>query len=286
MNADTGQGRSRTVRRRRLAGAVGIAVVAGAVAWSVAVRPSHDRDWQPEHARAPHAVVTGDAVRIHDIRDFRYDAAGRAIASYYTRDYDLSALESVWFVLTPFERDFRGPAHAFLSFGFADSQYVAISVEARREVSESYSMLRGMLKRYELLYVIGDERDLIGNRALVQDDEVYVYPIRANAAQVRALFEDMLDRANALHRAPEFYGTLLNNCTTAILEHVNRIAERKIRWGPRILLPGYSDALALELGLIDTELDIEGARARYRINDLARAAADDSRFGVAIRSGR
>ncbi|MGH7505509.1 MAG: DUF4105 domain-containing protein, partial [Longimicrobiales bacterium] len=113
----------------------------------------------------PHADFIGqDSVVIHDVRDFRYDTAGRPLPSYETRGYGLDRIATVWFVVTPFERDWRGPAHAFLSFGFADSQFVAISVEARRELGGSYSMAGGLLKRFELLYVIGAEHDLLGSR--------------------------------------------------------------------------------------------------------------------------
>jgi hypothetical protein len=194
------------------------------------------------------------------------------------------AIETVWFVLTPFDRGWRGPAHAFLSFGFAGSQFVAVSVEARREAGEGYSMVGGVLKRYEFAYIIGDERDLIGNRVLTRGDDVYVYPVRASPAQARALFLDILSRVNALHAAPEFYGTLRNNCTTAILDHVNRIATKPIRWGPRILLPGYSDAVALELGLIDTELSLTDARRAFHVNDRARTHADAPDFSLRIRA--
>ena len=257
-------------------------LLAGAVAWS-AVRPSHDRIWVPEHARLPYAEIDGGRVRIHDVRDFRYTREGAPVRAYDTRDYDLDRIESVWFVLTPFDREWRGPAHAFLSFGFADSQYIAVSVEARREAGEAYSMVRGVLKRYELAYIIGDERDLIGNRVLTQADDVYLYPVRATPAQARALFTDILTRANALHAAPEFYGTLFNNCTTAILDHVNHIAAEPIRWSPRILLPGYSDALALDLGLIDTDLNLHAARHAFHINPRARTHADSPDFSRRIR---
>jgi hypothetical protein len=270
-------------RRRLLALLITLPVLVAAAAWT-SIRPSHDRSWIPEHARLPHADVDGSRVRIHDVRAFRYDAEHRPIPAYVTRDVDLDALETVWFVLTPFERERRGPAHAFLSFGFADSQFVAISVEARREAGETYTLAGGVLKRFELAYIIGDERDLIGNRVLVQDDDVYVYPIRATRAQVRALFVDMIKAANQLYERPAFYGTLRRNCTTVILDHVNRIASRRIRYGPRILLPGHSDELALELGLIDTALGIDAARERFRVNEQARRHADDSSFSIRIRA--
>jgi hypothetical protein len=261
---------------------VALPAVVAATGWA-SIRPSHERAWMPEHARLPHAEIDGARVRIHDVRAFRYDAAGAPLPAYETRTVDLDALETVWFVLTPFERERRGPAHAFLSFGFADSQHIAISVEARREAGEAYSLAGGLLKRFELAYIIGDERDLIGNRVLVQDDDVYVYPIRATRAQVRTLFVDMIEAANRLYERPAFYGTLRRNCTTVILEHVNRIATRRIRYGPRVLLPGHSDELALELGLIDTDLSIDAARERFRVNERVERYAEDPLFSLLIR---
>jgi hypothetical protein len=144
-------------------------------------------------------------------------------------------------------------------------------------------LVGGLLKRFELAYIIGEERDLIGNRVLVQDDDVYVYPVRATTAQARTLFIDMIEAVNALYDRPAFYGTLRRNCTTVILDHVNRVASRRIRYGPRVLLPGYSDALALDLGIIDTDLPLDEARRRFRVNDRAARFADDPAFPSRIR---
>jgi hypothetical protein len=200
------------------------------------------------------------------------------------RSYDLGKLQTVWFILAPFEPDNRGPAHSFLSFGFADSQYVAVSVEARKEKDETYSILKGVLKRYEIMYVVGDERDLVRLR-VARGDDVYLYPIRTTPAKARALFVQMLERANRLGREPEFYNTLTNNCTTNILEHANSVASKKIPYGREVLLPGYADELARELGLIDTDLPIEEARRRFHINARARTAFQDSLFSRRIRGG-
>jgi plastocyanin len=100
----------------------------------------------------------------------------------------------------PLRRELAGPAHAFLTFGFADSQYVSISVEAQREVGEAFSTWQGALRQFELIYVIGDERDLIGLRAVVWGAPVHLYPGRATAAQVREPFVTMLRRAQAIER--------------------------------------------------------------------------------------
>ena len=247
-------------------------------------RPSNDRSWISGQRLLPSAELSRDSVTIRNVRNFVYRPDGAAIERYEDRRYDLDKIESVWFILAPFDTIRRGAAHSFLSFGFADSQHVAISVEARREVGEDYSLLKGMLRQFEIMYVIGDERDLIGLRTNIRNDEVYVYPIKTTPAKVRALFVQMLERANQLRREPEFYHTILNNCTTNILDHANQVATRRIPYTRDVLLPGNADKLALELGLIDSPNAIEELRRKYLVNGRARRHADDPLFSLRIRA--
>ena len=267
--------------RRIAAGLLGLAVLALTIGWT-ALAPSNRREWQAEQRLMPRVRFDGSRVSIDNVRNFRWDPGTNARPSWDTRTYDLGALSSVWYVLTPFSRDRRGPAHAFVSFGFDDGTHIAISVEARREQGEQYSIVRGLLKRFEIMYVVGDERDLIQQR-VVRGDDVYLYPLRASREQARLLFTDMLTRANDLHERPEFYGTLRNNCTTNLLEHVNRIADEPIRYGRRILFPGYSDEVAHERGLIDTDLPLAEARAKFLINDRALGASGRTDYSQRIR---
>jgi hypothetical protein len=263
--------------------AVALAFGMAGLAWS-RIGPSNQRDWSTGQERLPYTQFGRDSVVITNVRNFDYDSAGNVRApNYVSRQIDLNSIESVWFVLAPFETDNRGPAHSFLSFGFADSQYLSISVEARREADESYSILKGMLNRYEIMYVVGTESDLIRLR-VARGDDVYLYPIKTSKDKVRRLFVEMLQRANELSTRPEFYNTLTNNCTTSILEHVNAFASRKIPYGREVLLPGYADELARELGLIDTDLPIEEARKRFHINARAkRVFYDTANFSKRIR---
>lgn len=267
---------------RRILAAVAV-VVATAVAVWVSIRPRSDRTWIVEHAVLPEAVVEGPLVRVRNVRNFAYTARDRFTPGYEDRTYDLDKLVSVWYVLTPFSMDWRGPAHSFVSFGFADSQFVAISVEARREPGETYGALAGLFKRFELFYVVGDERDLVGRRAVFDEDRTYVYPIRAKPERMRAMFLAMLERANRLRARPEFYNSLTNNCTSNVIAHVNQIAPRTVPSGFKTILPGYTDEVAFQLGLIDTELDLEGARQKYLVNDRARKFLTDPAFSLRIR---
>ena len=273
--------RRHLIRRSLLA--LVVAAIAGYLLLVVFVHPSNERNWSPDQQRLATAEFSGDTALVRNVRNTVYRSTTDYDVQWEDRTYDLGRLESVWFVVEPFAT-WRGPAHTFLSFGFGDGEYVAISVEIRKEQGESFSPLRGLLRQYELTYIVGDERDLIGLRANYRHDDVHLYPVRATADAARTLFVSMLERANALAAKPEFYNTLTNTCTTNIVDHVNPIAPEPIPFSYKTVLPAYSDDLAFDLGLIDTNLPHEQFRAAFRINDLALEHADSADFSEAIRS--
>jgi len=162
---------------------------------------------------------------------------------------------------------------------------VAISAEIRKEKGESFSPWKGLLRQYELTYVIGDERDLIRLRTNYRRDPVYLYPVRASRERVRQMFLHMLGRANHLRSHPEFYNTLTNTCTTNIVRHVNELVPGRVHpWSYKVLFPGYADELAYELDLLDTDLPFPEARRRFRIDDDAQKVGIED-FSRAIRRG-
>ncbi len=273
------------LRKRWRAGIVALllaAVAFGAAALSSA-EPSAERDWIPQQAVLPSVGFDGDSVHIRNVRNFSYTAESEFTPGYYDRSYDLSKLESAWFVLTPFYGWWRGPGHTLVSFGFSDSTFLAISVEARRENGEEYGPLKGMFRKYELMYVIGDERDLIGLRGRFGTYPVYLYPIRGEPARMRQVLVEMLTRAEQLREQPEFYNTLTNNCTSNVVMHVNGVAPGRVPGGIKTILPGYTDEVAHRLGLIETELELETARERFAVNERARQYHDDPHFSWRIR---
>lgn len=252
------------------------------LAWALR-RPSHDRAWAVDQSMLPHATFEGNRVRLSGVRNFRWTSATQFTPAWDTREYNLDELESAWYVLVPFSERWRGPAHAFVSFGFRDGRYLALSVEARRELGESYGVFAGLARRYELIYVAGDERDLIGRRAVYDDNDVFLYPIKAEPAAIRAVFVAMLERANQLHEQPEWYNTYTNNCTLNLVRHVNDLAPGRIPASWRIAFPGYSDEVIHRLGLIDSTGSLADQRTRFRINARAAAALDSADFSRLIR---
>jgi len=262
-----------------------LGIVAGVAAIRLAMcaisRPLNTRDWSIDQKILPTASFDGPLVTIRNIRNFRYEAVDRYTPAYYDKTFDLRKLESAWFVVEPFGGG--GAAHTFLSFGFGGNDFVAISVEIRKEKGEMFSPLKGLLRQYEVMYVVGDERDLIKLRTNYRNDTVYLYPMRTTPERMRALFVAMLKRANDLAQHPEFYNTLTNTCTTNLVKHVNALVRGRIPMNPAILLPAYSDRFAYKLGLIDTKLTFEQAREHFRINERARTHAEDTEFSLRIR---
>ena len=262
---------SRPAKRLPVPTAVLIAAVVvaiGALALLWAVRPSNDRDWSPDQARLPTAAFDGDRVTVRNVRNAHYRSVDDFDVHWETREYALSELESAWFVVEPFA-DWRGPAHTFLSFGFRDGRHLAVSAEVRRQRGEHFSALKGLLRRYELMIVIGDERDLIGLRALHRRDDVFLYRLKANPEQAQALFAHLMAKANRLATEPAFYNTISANCTTTITDAVELLRPGTVPLSWRTWLPGYSDDLAFDLGLIDTDLPRATFREAHRINALA-----------------
>ena len=244
-------------------------------------KPSNERDWSPDQKVLARASIDGDRARIQNVRNFSYRTDHDFEERYETRSYDLRKLDSVWFVVERFG-DAPAIAHTFLSFGFGD-EYVAISVEIRKERGEVYSPLKGLLRQYELMYVVADERDVLALRTNFRRDPVYLYPVRTTPEQMRRVFVEMLERANQLAAQPEFYNSLTNNCTTNIVGHVNTIAPSSIPFSYKVVLPAYSDQLAYDLGLIPTELPFQTVRAAHRIDTLAQSQPVGPDFSRIVR---
>jgi len=263
------------------------ACVAGALAVGLAfsaVRPSNDRDWAPEYARLTRASIEGERVTLHDVRDFDYRSETDFTPRYHDRTLDLRELDSLDLVASYWMGD--AIAHTFLSFGFGGHDYVAISIETRRERGEDYSALAGFFRRYELAYVVADERDVVRLRTNVRRDppeDVYLYHLRGTPAGFRAVFLDYLREANALAVQPVFYNTLFTNCTTDILTHL-RVNPGALPFSWKLLLSGYAAEYAWERGAL-APLPFAELRARSRINDAARAADAAPDFSQRIRQG-
>lgn len=268
----------------RIAGKILMPLAASLVIVWLCLAPSNTRDWVPEQATLPQAVIDGNTVTVKNVRNAVYRSTTDFDLGYEDRTYDLRKIESLWYAVEPLSGS-EAVAHTFLTFGFSDGQYLGISVEVRKEKGEIFSPLWGLFKKFELIYVAGDERDLIKLRSNYRKNPVSLYPIAMEAQEIRAVLTTMLTRANALRERPEFYNTLFNNCTTNVRDAINAARPGALPYGRGILLPGYSGELFHAAGLIRTDRTFEQAKADFMINERAMRFADDLKFSEKIRAG-
>jgi hypothetical protein len=272
-------------RRRWKAAGVFAAAFLLLLVWWGTVRPSNDRDWQPEVAVLPYATIDGDLVTLHNIRNFDYRSESDFTPAYYDKTFDIRRLDSVDLVATYW----MGPqiAHIMLSFGFAGQDYVAFSIETRKERSEEYSTLKGFFRQYELFYVVADERDVIRVRTNYRKDppeDVYLFRVHGPTENARRVFMEYVRKINALKERPEFYNTLTTNCTTNILMHT-RVNPEHLAFNWKVLVSGYVPEYVYDNGRLDTSMSFQDLKKRSRVNEAAQAADRAPDFSRWIRAG-
>jgi len=267
--------------RRPHASLLFIGLFLGVVAWWAFIPPSHDRPWRPEVAVMPRATINGDRVHITGVRNFEYRSLSDFTPHYEERDLQLSHLTGLDFFVSYWS---EGPVgHTFLSFIFDNAEPLSISIETRPEVGEGFDPLASLFKQFELIYVVGDEHDLVRVRTNYRKETVYLYHLNSTPDAVRRLFMIYLNRINELADRPEFYHLLSNSCTINIIRYANA-AGRAGRFDIRHLLNGLIDSYLYHSGRVNTTLDFDELRRRSLINGVAEAADNAPDFSERIRA--
>jgi hypothetical protein len=261
-----------------------LVVFAGIVAWWLTIPASNDRKWQPDVAVLPYATVKGDQVTIHNIRNLNYRSETDYDVRYYDKTFDLDRLDEVDLIAVYWMGD--AIAHVMVSFGFQAKDFVTFSIETRKELGEDYSTLKGFFKQYELIFIAGDERDLIRVRTDFRKppEDVYLYRTDMTPENARKFFMEYVRQINSMKEDPEWYNTLTTNCTTDVVRLI-RAYGGKARYTWKVLLSGYAPQYAYDLGALDTRIPFNELRKLSYINPKARALDDDPDFSRKIREG-
>jgi len=250
--------------------------------WWLLIPPSNNRQWHPMSEVLCYADINGDDVTIHNIRNFDYRSVTDFTPQYYDKTFSLSSLKTVDLYLI-----YWGPtliAHTIMSFGFGEQGYVCISIETRKEVGEEYSATKGFFKQYELIYMVGDERDLVRLRTHIRGEDVYLYRLKTEPQVIRNVFLDYFKHINRLNEKPKWYNALTHNCTTTIRGHALPHTEnRPLDW--RMIINGFLDEMLYERKEVDTSLPFAELKKQVYINDKAVALDINEDFSFQIRRG-
>jgi Domain of unknown function (DUF4105) len=263
-----------------------IAIVTGlfllVFVWSLTIRPSNDRPWDPEVAQTAFAEINGDQVTIHNLRDFDYRTATDFVPRWETKTVDLSLIKGIDLFINYWGSTWM--SHPIVSFQFGDNDHVAFSIELRKRVDQKVSLLAGLYRVYGLIYLVGTERDFVRVRTNYRHEDIYLYRTTVKPERARAIFLDYLRTLNRLYQQPEFYNALTSNCTTNVRVHTAATAPGKTPpWDWRILINGFADQMVYERGGFAGSLPFADLRRQALINEKAKAADQDPDFSRRIR---
>jgi hypothetical protein len=213
--------------------------------------PQQDREWTEAHARLASIEFTGEKenplVKVNNLRDFQWDDSNPQ--RYQDMQFQLSEIVELKAVVSHFSA-ISEIAHVFMTFVLEDGRELGVSVEARREDDEEFTIQGGLLAHFELIYVLATPQDLLGIRRINQE-KVHIYPIKETTEKAQEMFLLIAEEVKALNEAPELYHLLFKNCTNQLVKHVSILTQEKYPWYFQTLAPGLSGQTLYELGLID-----------------------------------
>ena len=265
-------------------GLVFLVILVPVVIWLSFQTASHDRDWELGQEKLARFVFDGDDFEIRNYRNFNWEKNSEGKAGlilggcattdeladkgicYETRKYKLSDIQTVNDVISHFD-DFEGLAHIFISFVMKDSENIVISMETRREAGEEFSPYAGILRQFEIIYVVGSEKDIVGLRTRVRGERVYIYPTIAQEDKAKELLLSLAKEINAIYEKPKIYNTLTHNCTNEITRRVEEISTLEFPLTWKTILPGYFDEILYEMKIIPTDKTFEEIKARYKVDN-------------------
>lgn len=234
------------------------------------LKPRNDLNWLVAHSILPKLTLSNNNITIQNYRNFEWRNTSEAKQTIWEhRSYDLSKLNQLDLVVEPFkDSDFL--AHVMLRFHFQDQGTVIVSVEARQEKGESYGLIPGSFRQFEIIYIFGSERDLMDLRAYHRGTRLYAFPVKAERQFIVDLFKDLATAADQLRTEPQFYRSIRDNCTTTLVKHVDRHYERPIGLRYETIFPALTGKLLYDWDYMDTELTYKEAKEQFRVDHLIR----------------
>jgi len=243
--------------RRILKGAsLVLLLLAAGTAATVALRtPSLERDWDPDVRVLSGVEMRPDSsVRLTAVRDWRYARDSVTEERWFDAGYDPRDITGMWM----YEQELGAGgrvAHTFVVFEFdesyGDRRWLGLSVETRRERGETYSLVGGVLRAFEVTHIWATERDLVTRRVEYLDYPLTRYRMVVTREAAARVFRQFARETASLAETPRWYNTATNNCTSSLVRYVDETAPGAIPWHYSWVLTGRMDDYLARLGYLD-----------------------------------
>lgn len=213
--------------------------------------PKSNKDWKVEHALLANIKIQGDKnnphIEIENIRDFQWEKKDKV--AYKKMQFQLDNIVSLKVGVSHFSA-ISEIAHVFLIVVLENGEELGISIEARREKDEDFTLHGGLLAKFELIYVLATSEDLIGIRK-INKEALHIYPIKATKEKAQELFMLLANDSNAIQTKPRLYHLFFRNCTNQLVKRVSILTKQKYPWYFQTLAPGNTAKILYQQGLID-----------------------------------
>ena len=239
-------------------------VFACSLLWYFNLPALQNRQWAPDVEQLLSYEKHGDVVTLHHIRNFDWRTETDFQAHWETRQYNLNDLTGVN-IITSY---WMGPkiAHTLVSFDFKNQRPLVFSIEIRKEKTESFSAIGGFFRKFELILIASDEKDIVYTRSNVRGEQVYFFPINMPKTEMKALFEAYLQKSDELRHEAKWYNTLTSNCTTLVFDMIQAISPRTLPVDYRLLASGYLPNYLYDLNALNHDISLKEWYQRAHVN--------------------
>ena len=260
-------------RRTKIALTLPFVVFAAIAARTAVKTPSLARTWDQDVSVLAGVDLHADgAVTLNNVRDWSYTVDSSVAQPYFDATFDPADIVDVWMYEQILDGERGLIAHTFVVFEFdstySDSRWLGLSVETRREVGETYSLVGGMLRAFEVTHIWATERDLVTRRVLLLDYPLTRYRLLLSPEQRARIFTRFAEETQDLARRPAWYNTVTRNCTSSLVRYANESRPGAIPWHRSWVLTGGMDEYLAELGYLDSRSAVQITRDWLASNPL------------------